>query len=727
MVNLYKIEFPTLQVLPLLLGIVLLAAAFILSLRGTAILEDAVLRRRLALLRAVALLCLLFALIQPVLTMEKAERRKNGFEVLLDLSPSMRTEDRLFERAAAFIRKNREAFSALSEKYDLRFSAFSADTVVDSVAGFPVHTATQYRDVSSLSDALSAVAGREPAGALLFSDGLFRDKIAANEALGLPLLETACRFYPVMLYRDTGGADLALAGVASDEFAYVKNNFHLKARITASGHGSMTVPVRITRERETVATAEIRLKKGKREYELDMDFIPDKTGHAVYRISLPRYSFEKTHRNNVRAFSLKVIRDRIGVLHVCGRPSWDGRFLRRTLKQDPAVDVVAFYILRTASDVINVGSAELSLIEFPYRQLFDKELKGFDLVVFQNFSYRHFFSRPYLENVSRYVEAGGAFLMIGGDLSFSEGGYRHTPLARVLPYQLVTPRKRSLAQAFSVKQTRQGRNHPITAEVSDIANFPFEGLNALGQPLAHCQTLLETRGGEPFLGIREAGKGRTAAIGGDCLWMVNFVNVGKGAGNRSYQMLVRRIVRWLIKDPALGALSFSGVQAEYGTGASISFSVRLAGARKGRTLRLRIVDGAGKTVDSRARAAGRAAVYPFDFKNPGEGLYVLKAELIQNKVIQDHASEVFRVSSLAEYGDTPFNSALLEKLAKESRGRIIEYDGAGLLDRIDVPEKIVSRVIEKRSFPLWNRLILILIAVGFFAMEWFIRKRNGLL
>ena len=54
-------------------------------------------------------------------------------------------------------------------------------------------------------------------------------------------------------------------------------------------------------------------------------------------------------------------------------------------------------------------------------------------VIFQDFNYRPYNMGIYLQNVADYVRGGGGFLMMGGDLSFSEGDYEGTPLAEVLP------------------------------------------------------------------------------------------------------------------------------------------------------------------------------------------------------------------------------------------------------------------------------------------------------
>ena len=135
---------------------------------------------------------------------------------------------------------------------------------------------------------------------------------------------------------------------------------------------------------------------------------------------------EAIAENNARAFLLKVIRDKIRVLQVTGRPSWDERFLRGLLKHDPNVDLVSFFILRTPTDVELVPSDELSLIPFPTEELFQEQLRSFDVVFLQNFNYGPYGIGAYLGEISDYVEEGGGLAMIGGDLSFTSGGYaRH--------------------------------------------------------------------------------------------------------------------------------------------------------------------------------------------------------------------------------------------------------------------------------------------------------------
>ena len=170
-----------------------------------------------------------------------------------------------------------------------------------------------------------------------------------------------------------------------------------------------------------------------------------------------------------------MIRDRVRVLHLSGRPSWDERFLRAMLRRDPNVDLVSFFILRTESDEQPWNRNDLSLIPFPTYEIFEEQLRSFDLVIFQNFNYAPYGVEPFLPNVRDYVEGGGALAMVGGDLSFTSGGYGATALRDVLPVELPpTPPTMTGAgdadlttDTFRPRLTPEGRTHPVTSLLLD--------------------------------------------------------------------------------------------------------------------------------------------------------------------------------------------------------------------------------------------------------------------
>ena len=84
----------------------------------------------------------------------------------------------------------------------------------------------------------------------------------------------------------------------------------------------------LRREGSVVASAKVKLEPGRDRYTVPLSFAPDATGTFVFTLEARPLPGEAIAGNNARSFALRVIRDRVRVLLVAGRPSWDERFLR---------------------------------------------------------------------------------------------------------------------------------------------------------------------------------------------------------------------------------------------------------------------------------------------------------------------------------------------------------------------------------------------------------------
>ena len=156
---------------------------------------------------------------------------------------------------------------------------------------------------------------------------------------------------------------------------------------------------------------------------------------------------------------MKVIRDKIRVLQVVGRPSWDERFLRQHLKENPNVDLISFFILRTPSDDLKIRRTSYHSSHFQRTRSFDTELHTFDVVIFQNFDFRPYYMARYFKNIREAVEGGLGFVMLGGEQSFADGGYLGTELAPIIAFDLSARGTQPSSNGFSL--TPQGESHPI--------------------------------------------------------------------------------------------------------------------------------------------------------------------------------------------------------------------------------------------------------------------------
>ncbi|MEK7341599.1 MAG: VWA domain-containing protein, partial [Candidatus Binatota bacterium] len=80
---------------------------------------------------------------------------------------------------------------------------------------------------------------------------------------------------------------------------------------------------------------------------------------------------------------------------------------------------------------------------------------GYSIVIFNNVE-REKFSAAYLAGIERHVAEGNAFLMLGGEGSFTPGGYRQTPIETILPVELKEPKKEEKNRAVVLVIDKSG-------------------------------------------------------------------------------------------------------------------------------------------------------------------------------------------------------------------------------------------------------------------------------
>jgi hypothetical protein len=398
-------------------------------------------------LRSGAALACLVVFLQPALELRHVTREPNHVAILVDDSRSMALREQKggptrAERAAEIIAGSEAAFAAWRKQHVLDFYAFSDGLEPSSLAAAR-DSLPPSADATRLREALATLRGRydegDLAGVIVISDGIATGRFGEGADDGPNrdfLAGLGVAVHTAWAGRD-GLSDLAIAELAADEFAFVRTAVKIEATIRATGLSRREVPVVLRHAGKIVRNATVTVGGDTPEAKVIFEFVPDRVGKFVYELAVPVDPAEVVTGNNTRAFVLRVIRDKLRVLQVAGRPSWDERALRGWLKSDPNVDLISFFILRTPDDIQQVDPEEMSLIPFPTEELFEEELGSFDVIVLQNFEYGRYGIGPYLENIRSYVEKGGALAMIGGDLAFSSGEYAGTPVADALPVELL--------------------------------------------------------------------------------------------------------------------------------------------------------------------------------------------------------------------------------------------------------------------------------------------------
>ncbi len=712
-------------------------------------------RAALLALRTITAALALFLLLEPAVQLLQTARSRLRFAVLVDTSRSMRfpVEPGGASRAeavAGLLSRQRADLAGLAERVDLEVRGFSAESSpVDADAAARGLPADGSR--TDLLGALRAAAsgpGRKLAGVLLLSDGADNVALASGlttatraelKALGVPINTVAAGREPPR--------DLAVERVAAEEFAFVRSNVTIEATLRAHGLEAGPITVVLRREGSVVAQAIVKLEPGRDRYQVPLTFRPDTTGTFVFTVAAPVLPGEAVTANNQRSFVLRVIRDRVRVLLVAGRPSWDERFLRGLLKQDPNVDLVSFFILRTNSD--QPGSQDqLSLIPFPVQEIFGPQLRTFDAVILLNFNYapyRMLDIERFLPNLRDYVRGGGGLAMIGGEQGFGEARYGATPLAEVLP---VVPLDGAglVEERFRPRPTAQGRRHPITAlgasEAATAAAWealpPLEVLNRTRPlpPGSGAAVLLEAPGllvdGQPapVVAVREAGAGRTLAVTTDGSWHWGYLAAEGGGGDGAYRRFWSSALRWLVRDPELSALKAEPDAPVVDPGGPIGLSVSLRGADQGpaagRKVAVELVAEDGRAVARSEAVTGADGSARIELPAVPPGAYKVqaRAEPVPGGAPETSATALTVRGAGPEDGDATPRPELMAAIAELTGGDSNSLPG-GKLPALRQLEPEVVEIGQRRDQPIWNRwwfLAGLCVSLG---AEWMLRRRWG--
>jgi uncharacterized membrane protein len=711
-------------------------------------------------LRTLGVLACLVTALQPAIELRQVTRLPNRVALLVDTSRSMEVRPpdggpSRAERAAALLEHAAPRLAAWQQAgHEVDVFSFGDGVSPATAASLrepPGGDATRIGE--ALGDLRTRYAGRD-LGAVVISDGIDTGRIGEGplDAATRSAIEALHAPVHTVGMGEKSLRDLSVAAVLADQFAFVRTPASIEAVIRQTGLPDRQVEVTLERDGRPIATRSVVLRGDRSEEKIAFDWLPDHPGNFVFRISTPVLAGEALTSNNEQSFALKVIRDRVRVLHLSGRPSWDERFLRAMLRRDPNVDLVSFFILRTESDEQPWNRNDLSLIPFPTYEIFEEQLRSFDLVIFQNFNYAPYGVEPFLPNVRDYVEGGGALAMIGGDLSFTSGGYGATALRDVLPVELPpTPPALTGASdadlttdAFRPRLTAEGHTHPVTSLMLDPreneqhwARLPaLDGINKVPRARAGATTLLAhptLKGSDgkpaPVLVAADAGKGRSLALLTDSGWHWGFLAAGEGDDGRAFQRFWENAIRWLVRDPALTLLRLELDRLEYRRNQPIAVRVRAMHADYSPAPDVEVslaVVGTAAPADSEPARSLRATTDAdgeahVDLGTLPPGAYRLAGHAtIDARAVTQEETFVVRAGG-PEMDDVAARDRVLREIAQASGG---SYAFEKLGDVAIRPSREV-RVGRQQSVDIWSAPPLLMIGIALLALEWSLRRRLG--
>ena len=710
-------------------------------------------------LRFIAVVLIVLLLLQPQIEQKEVIKLKNKVVCLLDNSKSMTlkggdTGIPRFQLVSNFFKDNSSFIKELENNFDVDYLSFS-DTIKeisynDIENGLALDGSnTDFAQI--LKQLKNRYEGKSVKGYLVFSDGADTVDLPSSvnklEVISNLAKDLSAPFFTFSPAGNMEVRDVAISNISYDSFTFVRSPWEADVVIKILGYKDLKLPITL-KQGNDIISSKILDTGNEGEIHVNLSFMPYATGTFLYTITIPVQPHEAITENNQVSVLVKVVRDKIRIMHVCGRPSWDERFLRRVLKSDPNIDLISFFILRTPTDVSEARNDELSLIPFPVDELFTQALSSFDLVIFQNFDYRPYESSffrfsHYLNNIRKFVtEQGGGFVMVGGDISFSQGGYDGTAIDEILPINLSAEKDGVDASRLKAILTNDGLKHPVTILDGDTdrnidiwKNLPeLDGCNIATQLKADAVPLATypTKGNPPIVSTRDAGLGRCMAITTDSLWRWNFLSVAKGGSNRHYIKFWQNAIKWLIKDPTLNPVRITANKETFLPNEEIQVKIEVLGRNyqpfEGVQLDIDVINEfSGKSTFSTNGITDSDGQYRFTVKHDKEGYYFVKATARKEN---DEIGQDYTVFNIAlknkEFKDPSIRREVLAKLSEISGGKYFDLPTKNIEEKLSIENPSVIKLVGRRQISLWDNGYIFMIILTIFSLEWWIRKRSGL-
>ena len=485
-------------------------------------------RTRGALLRALSLAALLLALANPTLRQEERESLANIVIVVTDESLSQTIAGRPEQTAAI----KRELETRLGELPNLQVRWVSSSKPTGQHAA----------GTSLFADLNGALANTPPdrlAGVIMITDGQVHDVPKSAQALGFDAPVHA------LLTGKPGEFDRRIEIIKAPRYGIVGSTREIELKVVETGRKGRAgdrVTIKIRREGSPDTTRVALIGKT---VTVPLSF--PHAGQNLLELELETAPGELTAANNRVVVVAEGVRENLRVLLVSGEPHAGERVWRNLLKSDAAVDLVHFTILRPPTKNDGTPTRELSLIQFPTRELFGEKIKDFDLIIFDRYQHRDILQSVYYENIARYVQEGGALLVASGDDYAGKASLAYTALGSVLP---AMPTGQLIERPYKAKLSGDGVKHPVTRGLpGSEEKDPRWGrwFRQVEVSPGRGRVLMHGADERPLLVLDRKTKGRVALLLSDHAWL--WARGYEGGG--PHTDLLRRLSHWLMKEPDL--------------------------------------------------------------------------------------------------------------------------------------------------------------------------------
>jgi hypothetical protein len=701
--------------------------------------RDASIRRQwpALILRTIIILLLAVILINPVKIVPKKSGIKQKLTVLLDRSASMAVTDTgnrsRFDHAVSHL-LDQKVMDRLGSRFDLDLRVFHRRVNQSALTGLgkiqPDGTGSDIG--AALNRAISDLSKTEPnAGILLISDGRSTqgDPI---EAARLAVADSV-PLWTWCLGGTVTRQDVRMETAANEILAFAGANVDLKGRIRQYGYHRRSFQVSLLKDEAVLSQQEILPGKDGTAPVTFAIKAPERGEHR-YVMRVAEQPGEANIVNNERPVFIRAVGEKVKILLAESEPHWDTKFLVHTLRRHDRVDLTAIYRLgedRFSAIVASEGRfrrESTNLFPATRDTLFD-----YDICILGR-GCETFFNRETESSLAEFVAERG------GGLVFARGKPYNGRFASLAALEPIVWGKGKMAVG-RVRITREGRRTPlfdfdVMAEDQHAipGNLPLPGQASMTRGEKPMAVVLAVANGRPpdnadhiLMAYQNYGLGRVVSLNAGGLWHWAFREKTDDQMEDAYQRFWLALIQWLLAHGEFLPGTDVALRTErryYSDEDRIELMILTKGLSS-ETYRPKLVIRGKDVHQAIALGKDRGGQYRLSIGPFPAGIYDI---VLANNVGRpaELTSRVEVVQSMAEFQDLSADPQLMHELATLSEGRTLKKEDISKLPEI-VREWHQRRQLAYTHHILWDRWWILLPVITLLCLEWYLRRRTGLL
>ena len=715
-------------------------------------------RRRVILMtiRVAVIAMVLLAMLRPTLVYSHVRKERATLILMADRTRSMSVRDGLngksrWDLLGSTLSDAASSLKALDRNFEVKAYTFDSEShpveFKDGQITLPETPLGQETSIgNSLDNVLSQEGGKRVLGIVLLTDG--RQQAVPPHDLSPMSVATKLRHqgdpvFPVVFGQSRGlGAaqDVAVKNLVVNERVFVKNELSISGQIRVDGYVNREVPVRVLFETapgkmEVVAQENLKATSDGQLLPVKFTYIPQMPGEYKVTLEAVPQPGELVTTNNQLSTFVQVLKGGLSVLYVEGALRVEQKFIRRALdaSRDIKVDSIRLDPREPAdrpsnmAELFRPGKYEVYILgDVDSTALSEAEWK----------------------DLAETVNRGAGLIMLGGFHTFGPGGYSQTPLADALPVVMDRLERQRfdepvredlhLPGPLHMQPTQFGQRHfalMLSADPEESAALwsklpPLEGANRFLKTAPGAVVLADADGDEkkPLLVTQNYGNGRVLAFAGDSTW--RWWMQGYEAADKRFW---RQVVLWLArKDQAAEGNVWVKLEGRrFAPGDPVEFS---AGAQSANGEPAKDAEFQVEVVCPPKNARVPCLLKPKDDQMVGlfrdtaaPGDYVIEVTARQKGRILGMAKARFSVTLQdLELDNASADPDTMESLAKATDGRAILPEQLSQLVEELAQQAQLLEIEEMTKKTFWDKWAFFLTLVGLLSMEWYLRKRWGL-